>query len=557
MNAVIEEKLSKPVLAGQPELRTMTVSQFIVKQLKEWGVRRIYGVIGDSTFYLLDELSAQEDIQYIACRHEGAAALMASAEAKLTGRLGVCLATSGPGIANLLNGLADAAADRAGVLALTGQVATDELGTGAKQEINQQLLIQAITEQSELLCHPDALPPLLQRLLVQAALHGKVAHLAIPKDMFPKKVKGNIVPYSAHLHQQVRTPCELWEEAAEKLDAALRPVVYVGRGADKAAHEVVRLAEKLDAPIITTLPARPLVPNDHPLYLGGLGQAGSEPSSVLLAESDRVLMLGATWWPEDYVPAQAPILQIDIAPAQIGAGHPLAQGIVADLASGVSELAERLGRQPDRTEWRERTAKLREAWKQRMEQEAALEGSPLPPQAVMSILSGQVSTDAILTVDTGDHTLWFNRIYQAREQQRVLISGRWRTLGFALPAAIAAQLCHPERQVVAIAGDGGSVQTLMEFQTAAELALPIVLIVMNNGAYAMERNRMQVEGLSLMGSAIRNPDFAGIAAACGGYGCRVEDRNGLRAALKEAMARKHPSLIEVVCDDMMVPHTSM
>lgn len=556
VNILTKEKPNKPVLAEEAEPISMTVAQYIVKQLSAWGVRRIYGVIGDTTFDLLDELARQNEIAYIACRHEGAAALMASAEAKLTGRIGVCLATSGPGIANLLNGLADAAADRAGVLAITGQVDSDQIGTGTKQEINQQLLIQPIARQSELLAHPDALPQLLQRLLVHAVLHGEVTHLSIPKDGFRKKVRGEVVPYFPHLHQVVETPLQLWEDAARRLDSAMRPVIYAGRGAESASQELIRLAEKLGAPIITSLPARTLVPNDHPLYAGGLGQAGSECSSLILAECDLVLMLGATWWPDDYVPKQASVLQIDIDPSQMGKGHPLVQGIVADLASALPKINERLGQQPDRTSWKERTAKLREAWRLRIEGEAALEGSPTLPQAVMAELSDWLESDAIIAVDTGDHTLWFNRIYQAKREQRILISGRWRTLGFAVPAAIAAKLCCPERQVVAVAGDGGAVQTLLEFQTAVEQGLPITVLIINNGAYAMEKNRMLAEGMNTLGSVIRNPDFAAVAKALGGYGRRVEDRNGLREALTEAQKSPQPVLIEVMTTDTVVPHTS-
>jgi pyruvate dehydrogenase (quinone)/pyruvate oxidase len=378
-----------------------------------------------------------------------------------------------------------------------------------------------------------------------------------------------------------------------------------------AAEAVLAIAEALPAAIVTTLPARPLVPNDHALYAGGLGQAGSEASSVLLAESDLVVMLGATWWPDEYVPTQAKVLQIDRAAAQIGRGHPLHKGIVGDAAELLPRLAAQLGTQPgpDRSVWRQRIAEVSGEWKERLEREGSGEAgggavadaaagngyaggvssvteagasrpapkgltgeaqraaapaaeapaaaAPLAPQCVMRTIAEACAEGAIIAVDTGDHTLWFNRVFQAKPQQRILVSGRWRTLGFALPAAIAAKLEAPQRQVVAIAGDGGVVQTIMELQTAALYRLPIVLIVINNGCYAMERSRMVVAGLNTLGSGLANPDFAKLAESCGAAGYRADTAAQLEKALQQALAASVPALIDVRTAATVVPHTKL
>lgn len=559
----IDKKKEAPVNAAQQKPDAgLSVSRFLLNQLADWGVSRIYGVIGDANLYVLDELARQNRIRYIPCRNENAAALMASAEAKLTGRLGVCLATSGPGAASLLNGLADAASDRAPVLAVTGQVEASKIGTRTKQYIDQQRLIGGINAQTELLAHPDALPDVLPQLITQALLQGTVAHISVPKDLCQKPVQGVTAPYSPHLRQRPQASEEQIKAASDLLNAATKPLIYMGRGAAAAAGDVRRLAEALGAPVVTTLPARPLFPNDHPLYAGGLGQAGSEAASVLMAECDLLLMLGATWWPDDYAPKalSAQVVQVDLAKEQIGMGHPLTLGVVSDVGAIVPRLAASAAggaALPGRTAWAKRIADVCGAWNAAIQAEAAQEGAPLSPQRIMQAIAAAAADNAVIAVDTGDHTLWFERVFQTKPNQDILVSGRWRTLGFALPAAIAAKLAYPDRQVLAIAGDGGVVQTIMEFQTAVEHNLPIVLIVLDNGSYAMEKNRMQVAGLQTLGSRIQNPDFVKLAEACGGTGYVADSTGQLEACLNKALQSRKPSLIVVKTADTIVPHTKI
>lgn len=568
----LDQQVNAPVNAGQPKpTANLSVSQYLLRQLAEWGVKRIYGVLGDANLFLLDELAKQNAIRYIPCRHEGAAALMASAEAKLTGRIGVCLATSGPGIANLLNGLADAASDKAPMLAVTGQVETKKIGTAESQYIEQQQLASPICGASELLAHADALPDVLQGLMTKAIAQGIVSHLSVPKDMFRQQVHGVTMPYPKHLHQPKRAPDELVKQTAALLIEASRPVIYAGRGVSGAAGELRQLAEKLGAPVVATLPARPLFPNDHPQFVGGLGQAGSEAASTLLSECDTLLMLGATWWPDDYAPAQlnAKVVQIDAAAESIGMGHSLALGISGDLSDILPRLLKDIAVPspqqqgnnasilPDRSAWVRRVSELKQAWKNKIEEEGTQDGTPIPPQCVMKTIADIAAENAVIAVDTGDHTLWFDRIWQAKADQRVLVSGSWRTLGFALPASIAAQLEQPDRQVIAIVGDGGFTQTGFEFQTAVELNVPIVAVVIDNGSYAMEKNRMVQAGMQTLGSVVRNPDFIRFAEACGGKGYRAETAQQLADNLRAALQERKPAIIAVHTADTTVPHTKI
>ncbi|GGE23377.1 pyruvate oxidase [Marinithermofilum abyssi] len=531
-----------------------TAAQYVVEQLAAWGCQRIYGVAGDATLYLMDVIARQDRVQYVGCRLETTAALMASAEAKLTGQLAVCTATSGPGIAGLLNGLGDAWQDKARVLAITGQVERKKIGTGTKQEIDQQLLIQPLAIHSTLVADARPLPVQLNRAMRRAYSRGGVAHLSIPKEVWMEPVNAPLYPLFPEqlLPQPVQGQLD---GALRLLNGSSRPIILAGRGVKGAEPNLLAVAEKLNAPIMTTLPARSSVPNDHPLFVGGLGQAGSEIASDLLKEADCCLVLGATWWPSDYVPEGIPIVQLDIDPAAIGETVPVAAPVVGEMRVVLPRLIEGILCK-EKVEWSRQVQSLKQQWTARIEQETAVDVVPIPPQRVIAALSRCVHPDAVITLDVGDHVLWFNRIFQASRQE-ILVSGRWRTLGFGLPAAMAAQLAHPERQVVALVGDGGFGNTLVDLATAVVYQLPLTIVVMNNGSFAMEQNRMVQAGLSTLGTQLSNPDFVKMAEAFGAEGYRVEEPSQLEPALTAALASNRVSLVDVVCDDPIVPHTKI
>lgn len=557
----VDRLQNEPVNADQrkPD-QGLTVGQFILEQLAAWGVKRIYGVIGDANLYLLDDIAKQNKIQYVPFLDENAAALAASAEAKLTGKVGVVLGTSGPGLVNMLNGLGDAYADNVGILAITGQVDAKKIGTNTKQYIQQQQTASPIAAYSEMLSDADALPEMLHRFLVMSTARGCVTHMTVPKLMYRDKVKGAVTPYSAHFHQPLLAPENDVGETFRMIAEAKKPMFLFGRGAEGLTVHAVALAEALSAAVCATMPAKHVFPNDHEQFAGGLGLAGSEAASVLMAESDLVVIFGATWWPDEYTPPAARIIQIDAVRENIGVGHALARGLAGDLrfilprfvqlAKGISE------NKTDHSDWKRRTAQVRAQWLERIGNEAAQDGSPVAPQRIMKIIADCVAPDAIIALDTGDHTLWFNRIFENRGQ-RVLVSGRWRTLGFAVPAAIAAQLSMSGRQVVAIAGDGGVVQTLMEFKTAVNQNLPITVIVLNNRSYAIEMNRMELAGINKLGSTLNNQDFAAIANACGGTGYNASTAEEFVRCITEALNDKRPALIEVMTAPYKVPHTKI
>jgi pyruvate oxidase len=538
----------------QTAAKPITAARFLVEQLTAWGVKTIYGVTGDATLYWMDALAKQDRIRYIGCRLETTAALMASAEAKLTGQLTVCTATSGPGIANLLLGLGDAAQDRAPVLAITGQVARKDLGTGAKQEIDQQRLIDPITVYSSLVADAAGLPVQLNQAMKKALSQGGVAHLSIPKDLWLEPVDHALFPPAPSRPIPAVDPASL-ASAQSRIQQAQSPIILAGRGIQHAQAEVLRLAEMLQAPIITTMPARSYIPNDHSLFVGGLGQAGSEIASDLLNEADLCLVLGATWWPQDYVSQSISLIQVDAIPDAIGITKPVDISLVGEMREVLTRLHE--GLMPTaRDQWQQRVQTLRQQWKKKVEKEASQEGAPIAPQRVIAALQRCIAPDAIIALDVGDHALWFNRIFQAQAQE-ILLSGRWRTLGFALPGAMAAGLSQPHRQVVAIVGDGGFGTTMADLITAVGYDIPMTIILMNNGSFAMERNRMIQAGLSTLGSELHNPDFVQLAQAFGAEGVRVEEPSALEPALNQALASRRVSLVDIHCDDPIVPHTKI
>ncbi|MFC4076380.1 thiamine pyrophosphate-binding protein [Salinithrix halophila] len=538
----------------KPALISRMAAQYLVEQLAVWGVERIYGVIGDATLPLMDAIDRQGEIRYVGCRLEMTAALMASAEAKLTGRMAVCTATSGPGITSLLNGLGDAHMDRVPVLALTGQVERKEIGTGTKQEVDQQRLIQPLAVFSSLVADPQALPVLLNKAMRQATASGGVAHLSVPKELWMQTVDHSLFPpfpsQPAPLPRQ-----EDVSQAAALLNGSSRPVILAGRGVKGAEEALLQLAERMGAPIVTTMPSRSAVPNDHPLFIGGLGQAGSDIASDLLKESDCCLILGSTWWPEDYVPSTVPIVQVDAVAEHIGERVPVTVPVTGEMRAVLSQLTPMVQARAE-TDWNRRVNQMRQGWKEQIETEATAEERPIPPQRVIAALNRCVADDAVIALDVGDHVLWFNRIFQAVRQD-ILLSGRWRTLGFGLPAAMAAKLAYPDRQVIALVGDGGFGTTLSDLLTAVSCGLPLTILCMNNGTYAMEQNRMITAGLSSLGSDLHNPDFVRMAESFGAEGLRVKDPAQLEPVLQSALASDRVTLVDVLCDDTVVPHTQL
>ncbi|SHK71394.1 thiamine pyrophosphate-binding protein [Desulforamulus aeronauticus] len=530
-----------------------TVAQVIVQQLISWGVKHVFGVVGDGIFYFLDALARQPGIKYYAVRHEETAALMASAYAKLTGEIAVCTATTGPGFVHLLNGLADAQKDGVPLLAITGQVARQDIGTHKKQYLDQQALIHSLVSYSSLLTDPQATGKIMNQAYKSAISKKMAAHITIPMDLFNLPCNEQIRQPEPYLFTRTSSDQTTIHNAIAWLDKAEHPVILAGVGARTAHVQVLELAEKWGAGVVHTLGGIGVIPGEHPLALGGLGHAGSLATEKILKQADLCLRIGANWWPQNYIPQDISVIELDAKPANVGASSTVVYGLVGDASQILPELTSLLQKR-ERQSWRMAISQAREVWRVQMEQEGNQDGSPVPPARIVQAMGKLLHQEAVVCLDTGDHTIWFGRNFFPK-QQRVILSGKWRTMGFGVPAALAAKIANPERQVVALVGDGGMGMLLADFTTAVKYDLPVVIIVVNNGGLIEEKNRMLVGNLVPEGVNLHNPNFAEFAQACGGKGFWVKDSTKLEDTLREALLCGRPALVDIISNETMVPGT--
>jgi len=531
------------------------VAGIIIEQLAAWGIKKVFGSIGDDVFYLFDALAHQTDIKFYQVRHEETAAFMASAHAKLTGELGVCLADGGPGTLHLLNGLADAYTDRVPVLAITGQVARKDIGTNVKQYIDQQSLLRPIAAYTTLLCDPAATMQVLESAYRCAVTGRTVAHISVPMDVLPMPCEGNIIPVPLYLDTHPASSPGVIDEAVKIMEKAHRPVILVGEGGRQAGMLLAELSARWGAGVINTLPGTGAIDRSLPLYIGGLGHAGSPAAAKLLSEADVCLLVGANWWPQKYVPGAIKIIQIAVNPPDIGATTPVSYGLVGETDAVMQQVLNKLKIHPNQ-EWIKKIQQENQNWLNQLETETNTQGTPVHPAAVIRAIQDLAADDAIICLDTGDNTVWFGRVFRPA-RQRVLISGKWRSMGFGLPAALAAQIDSPGQMVIALVGDGGFTMNMSDFLTAVKYSLPIKVIVMNNSSLSMEKNKMLAGGLVPEGTSLLNPDFAKFSECCGGLGFKVEHSNELKSVLQEALNSNRPAIVDVKVSDLAVPGTTM
>lgn len=529
-----------------------TVAEALLEQLQMWGVKRVYGVVGDAILGLIDAISKQDEIKFYAVKHESTAAMMASAHAKLTGEIGVCISTMGPGMANLLNGLGDAWQDQSSVLAITGQAPAAKIGTDFKQYVNQQELIKPFATYSTLLAHPDAIVDVTLKAMHTSLTQGAVSHLSIPKDMFDQQTSGKPQKRPELLKGTAQFDKQGIQRAADMMQNAQRPMILAGLGARDAASSIEKLATAWGAGLLLSLGAKGMIADNSPQLLGGIGEGGNPYAAEVFKQADVVLLAGDTWWPSGYVPTSATVIQIDTIEQNIGKGIPVELGIVGQTENVAPLLADALAGHQVNQEWLSQCQQAKQKWDSENEQEGQKSGSPIYPARVVRGLQKSVSDNAIITIDTGDVTVWMNRSFQQSRQQ-FLFSGDWRTMGFGLPAAMAAKLAYPDRQVVAAVGDGGLAMVLADLLTAVRYELDITVVVFNNGALQMEKDKMMVGDYATLGADNTNPDFVKLAEACGVQGYKIETDTDLEPILQQALASGKPSLVEVITDAVVFP----
>ena len=534
------------------------LSDQVLDTIKSVGIRRLYGIPGDTIDTLMESIRKDSEVEFVVCRHEENAAFMASGEARVTGKLAVVVACQGPGANNLLNGLADAAGDRLPVLAITGQVDSDRIGSGMPQESSQLKLFDDIAVFNAEARTPENLMEMLH-LAINAALTKRgVAHISVPSDVMLQKETSFPLPVPVTEHDAMITPSAAsLDEAAKAINAAKRPMILYGEGSRDAAAEVVALSEKLQAPLIHTTRSKDIIDNRHPNVLGGIGIMGAHPSNHALHEGDLLIVVGSNFAWRAFYPAGVPIVKIDCDPIHLATHIPVTHPILGDAKVAVTGLSDRVDQRDDDSflvKSRKPFVKMIDEYT--FKAKKTKPGKPVHPAAVVDGIAQNLTEDAIVCGDSGSTTIWFNNIAMLNGKQRFLWSANLATLGGGMPQAIGASFAAPDRQVVMIAGDGGFQMSIQDLVTAAMYERPIKCFVLNNGCYRfIEFEEASHDGNVASGTKFLNPDYAALAEACFCKGISVSEYDDLMPAIEAAFAHDGPVVVDcnVDPDALLIP----
>jgi pyruvate dehydrogenase (quinone) len=537
-------------------------AEVLVARLADWGVDTVFGLPGDGINGIMEGLRRNaERVRFVLVHHEEAAAFMATAYAKATGRIGVCLATSGPGGIHLANGLYDAKLDHAPVLAITGMQETSVLGTGYQQEVHLDRLYEDATVYNEVVDNPAQLPGLVDIAIRTAYARRGVAHLTVPNDV--QVADADADPYQhvapagspatapIYLAAPVRPRDEDVDEAARVLNEGTKIGILAGVGARGAGRLVEQVADVLTAPIIKTLPGKMVVPDDSPYAVGGIGLLGTRPAEELIEDIDTLLMLGTNFPYTKHLPkpGAAKVVQVDLDPVRVGTRLPTDVPLVGDVKATLEALMPRLQRRDDRAHLTRYQEKMRD-WREKLAALESPEREPIAPQYLAHELDRLATDDAVLTCDSGTVATWAARHWNIRGDREFYLSGNLATMACGLPYAIGIQHAYPGRQVITLIGDGGFAMLMAEFHTAAWHGLPIKVVINNNNSLGQILWEQMVLGFPEHGVRFGQPlpDYAAWARAAGGFGAHVEKPGDLAGALAEAFAYEGPALVDVAVD---------
>ncbi|WP_436535036.1 thiamine pyrophosphate-dependent enzyme [Actinoplanes sp. HUAS TT8] len=533
-------------------------SEVLIERLAAWGVDTVFGLPGDGINGIMEGLRRHSDkVRFVLVHHEEAAAFMAVAHAKATGKIGVCLATSGPGGIHLANGLYDAKLDHVPVLAITGLQESSVLGTAYQQEVALDRLFEDVAEYNQVVMNPAQVPTVVDIAIRTAYARKGVAHLTIPNDIQIAPAHEDpyqtVAPVRApatspvYLSAQVRPHDDDLRRAADVLNAGAKVAILAGIGARGAGALVEEVAARLDAPIVKSLMGKMVVADDSPYVIGGLGLLGTKPSEELMEEADTLLMLGTNFPYTKFLPQPggAKVVQVEIDPVRAGTRIPTDVPLVGDVETALRALLPLL--EPKQgsllREYREKFAD----WQHAMATLESAERDPIAPQYLAHQLDLQAADDAVMTCDSGTIATWAARHWQIRGNREFYLSGTLATMAPGLPYALAIQLAHPGRQVIAYVGDGGFAMLMAEFHTAVRYDLPVKVVINNNNSLGQILWEQMVLGYPEHGVRFGSPlpDYAGWASGCGAFGVRVDKPGDVADALQAALAHPGPALLDV------------
>lgn len=530
----------------------------MAETLVNWGVNTVFGMVGHSNLGLADAFRRLEEkgkLRFFGIRHEGAASFAASAYGKLTGKPAACFAIAGPGSTNMFTGLWDAKVDRAPILALTGQVATQVVGTGNFQELDLVRAFQTVAEFNQRVEHHSRHAELASLAVKHALLRRDVSHLTFPDQVQVLPANGSKAqtPDGRITELSIAPPVDSFNEAVEKIKAAERPTIIVGHGARYDMEAIIQLAEKLNCPVLTTFKGKGQISDHHRLGYGVLGRSGTPIASYFMNESDLLIAIGTSFSNHTGITPKLPTIQIDFDPLALSKFHKIDVAVYGEISRTVGMLLETSGLEENKLDRTEAIASRWAIWREEKQKRLQDDkGKGVSAISVFDSLSKLAPDNAVMCVDVGNNAYSFGRYFESKNNT-FLMSGYLGSIGFALPASMGAWAAvGNERPVIAVAGDGGFSQYLAEFTTLVKYDMPIKVIVLNNSELGKISKEQRAGGWDQWATDLVNPNFAEFAESCDGLGIRVQRKEDVDSAMKKLMEHQGPALLEITSDVQLI-----
>jgi pyruvate dehydrogenase (quinone) len=541
---------------------SQTVATLLVDALEKIGVKHIFGLIADS-LNPIGDVVRQSKIEWIGVRHEEGAALAAAGQAKLTGRLGVCCGSTGPGSTHLIAGLYEASRDHAPVLAISGDMPRQLEGIDYFQATDTNTLFRDVSLYTETISSPGQAPALIHQAIAAAYAGRGVAHLTVPVDVLTAKADGGVASIGTlKPSPEISASEDDIAEAARRIDGAGAIVIMCGAGCHGAAEELRALSDRLKAPLIHSVKGKDIMPYDDRRWMGGIGMIGTKADYQAVMHCDLFLMLGTDYPYSEFLPRKSVVIQVDERARVIGRRAPTELGVIGSVRPTVKSLLDRVKPKSD-SGFFDRVTAERKAWDEKLDKQCDLARSKdrIHPQAVARAVSDVAARDAVFVIDTGLNTLWSGNWIRQNGQQRIIGSFNNGAVGAALGQANGIQALDRSRQVIALCGDGGFNMLMCEFLTAVHHKLPVKAVVYNNSSLGLIRLEAESMGLPAWKAMdFPNPDYVALARACGGVGFKAEKPGELREAIDQALKAEGPAIVDCVvpADELPnVPHIDL
>lgn len=540
-----------------------TVTDVMAETMTNWGVSSVFGIVGHSNLGLSDALRLQSKagrLNYYGVRHEGAAAFACSGYAKLTGKPAACLTIAGPGATNLMTGLWDAKVDRAPVLALTGQVQVQVFGPGAFQDIDLAAAFAPVAKFSQTVLNSSNHAELMSLACKNAIVERQVAHLIFPDNVqtLPADDAEASGPDGRVSVSKIIPDEEVVSDSLSLIRKSKRPIVIVGYGARDAMDDVIALADRLNAPVLTTFKGKGQIPDQHPLAAGVLGRSGTPIASWFMNECDLILAFGSSFSNHTGITPKRPIIQVDFDRMQLGKFHRVTIPIWGEIGATAQRMVTELSGTSHTVDQRPEVAQRWVIWREEKQSRLGDDrGKGVNSASIFAALTKAAPSDAIIAVDVGNNTYSFGRYFES-QGQRILMSGYLGSIGFAFSAAMGAwaatqdQEAYRGRKVISISGDGGFGQYMGDFNTAVKYNMDITHILLNNSELGKISKEQRAGEWPVWETDLHNPNFGTYAKLCGGKGIRVTKPDQLESAINDALAHSGPSLVEIITDAELI-----